>query len=339
MRVLWLTPNKPEDISVGRERIASHLRARGFDIVLRTADRTVLGDILHADGPYDVVIGTTRAGAIAAVGVAKSTGVPLVVDHVDPIRQLEETMTWPVVCAVRHCEHFAFHQSAHTLYVYPEERERVRRYAPSATETDLGVEYDRFANPHPRVVQAAEDRLDRLELEDNVAIYVGGLEPIYHIRELVAGVDHLDDWSLVVLGSGSLEDIVTDAAATSSSIAYLGTVSHDRVPGYLHAADVGVSLVDDPHTLKVLEYGAARLPTVQLSGRAEEKFAGVVEFCNADPVSIADAIERANDAEDTVDGLQGLAREYSWERIAGEYATVLESVTESEREERRKVSP
>jgi len=42
-RVLWLTPDKPDNISVGRQRIADHLETRGFDVTLRgTTPRTVL---------------------------------------------------------------------------------------------------------------------------------------------------------------------------------------------------------------------------------------------------------------------------------------------------------
>lgn len=323
-RVLWLTPNKPENISVGRQRIATHLDADGFEVTLRAGSPGAVVESVTGDATYDVVVGTTRAGAIVGAGLTAITGWPLVVDHVDPIRQFEETNPWPLAWVVCHLEHVAFRRSAHVLYVYPEERARVERYATAATETDLGVEFDRFADPDANIVDTARDHLDGLALRENVAIYVGGLEPIYHVRELVACVDYLDDWSLVVLGSGSLEDVVTDAAADSAAVAYLGTVPHERVPGYLHVADVGVSLVDDPHTLKVLEYGAARLPTVQLRGRAERKFGESVEFCEAEPESIAAAVKRATGADpETVDSLQALAREYSWECIADQYAGVL----------------
>ncbi|MFC4245643.1 glycosyltransferase [Natribaculum luteum] len=326
-RVLWLTPNKPENISVGRARIASHLEENGFNVDLRAGRPWIIREIFASDDEYDAIIGTTRAGAIVGLVVSTVTGLPLVVDHVDPIRQLEETSVWPIAQSVRHLENLAFRKSAHTLYVYSEEKTRVQRHATTATKSDLGVEYNRFADPDARILDIASDRLEKFDLRKNVVIYVGGLEPIYHIRELVESIYYLDDWSLVVLGSGSLEPTVTDAAANSDRIIYLGTVPHEHVPGYLHAADVGVSLVDDPHTLKVLEYGAARLPTVQLSGRAEKKFDGTVEFCEAESASIAAAIERANDvSETTIDSLQKLAAEYSWERIAGEYSNVLRSL-------------
>ena len=122
-------------------------------------------------------------------------------------------------------------------------------------------------NPPTETIEAAETRLEALDLEEQVAIYVGGLEPIYHVDELLASVDCLDGWSLVVLGTGSLSGRV-ERTAERLNVVFLGTLPHEQIPGYLHAADVEVCLVDDLHTLKVLEYGAAGLPVVQLVGRA-----------------------------------------------------------------------
>jgi glycosyltransferase involved in cell wall biosynthesis len=330
MNVLWLTPNKPENISVGRQRIASHLGADGFDIDLRPGGFSVILEHLRGDHSFDVVVGTTRAGAIAGMVVSALTDRPLVVDHVDPIRQFEETNPLPVARMVRYLECFAFRFSSHTLYVYPEEEKRVRRFASEATETALGVDYELFADPGQEVLETARGELSKYDLHQNLAIYVGGLEPIYHIRDLVESISYLENWSLLVLGSGTQSEYVT-SNADGSTVVFLGTVPHDEVPGYLHAADVGVSLVDDPNTLKVLEYGATRLPTVQLAGRAEERLAGMAEFCEPNPKSIAAGIKRANHTDKTMlDGLQNLAAEHSWKRIAGDYADVLRSVVSQE---------
>ncbi len=325
-RVLWLTPNKPENISVGRQRITAHLEERGFTIDLQAGDLPTLRKALYDDEDYDVVVGTTRAGAIVGTAISVLRGRPLVVDHIDPIRQFEETSVWPLAFFVKHFEHLAFRRSAHTLYVYPEEASRVHRFASSASETNLGVEYDRFADPSQEVIERVCERLSRFDLHENVAIYVGGLEPIYHIRELVDSIDHLDNWSLLVLGSGSESEYVEQAAEVTD-VTFLGTVPHEDVPGYLYAADVGVSLVDDPNTLKVLEYGAAGLPTVQLAGRAEARLETAVEYCEADPKSISTAIERTRGR--SVDELREITQDYSWESIADQYASVIAKVVNS----------
>ncbi|WP_049903039.1 rhamnosyltransferase WsaF family glycosyltransferase [Halococcus agarilyticus] len=326
LRVLWLTPDKPTDISVGRRRIAEHLRREGIDVTLRgTTLRTVL-TALRERGEYDVVVGTTRAGAFGGVAL-KLLGIPLVVDHVDPIRQFADTHPQPLALAVRLAENAAFALADHTLYVYEEEHARVRRYARAATETDLGVAYDRFADPDPGVVEHARDRLAAAGVgsDDRVVIYVGGLEPIYHVAELLAAMSRLDDWRLVVLGTGSLEGVVERATNERESVVFLGTVDHDAVPGYLHVADVGVSLVDDPHTLKVLEYAAAGLGVVQARGRAEERFEEYVTFCEPTPAAIARAVREASERERDEE-FREFVREFDYERVAASYAAVLSEI-------------
>lgn len=319
--VLWLTPDKPADISVGRQRIADHLSSDGLDVTIRGTTPKTLWRSLREAGRYDVVVGTTRAGAIAGALLRLATGTPLVVDHVDPIRQFEENNPRWLAEIVRRLENVAFRVADHALYVYAEERARVGRFA-SATKTDLGVEFDRFETPSAEARSRAESTLEAHDAE-RVAIYVGGLEPIYRVRELLAAATALEDegWTLVVLGTGSLSDLVERAAATRENVVFPGTVPHEDVPGYLHAADVGVCLVDDPHTLKVLEYGAAGLPTVQVRGRAEDRFDGLVEFCDPTPDGIARAVERA--AGTDPDPLRSFARGFDWAEIAETYKEVI----------------
>lgn len=329
--VLWLTADKPKTISVGRRRIADHLERRGFEVTLRGTTPRTLAAAFGRREEYDVFVGTTRAGAIGATVLKLATGTPLLVDHVDPIRQFEATNPWPLAVGVRTMEDVAFRVADHVCYVYEEEAPRVRRHAAAATKTSLGVEYDRFADPTPEAVSTARTRIRSQGVASKVAIYVGGLEPIYHLEELLEAMRYLDDWSLVVLGAGSLSSAVWAASTSRANVHYLGTVPHDAVPGYLHAADVGVCLVDDPHTLKVLEYAAAGLPVVQLRGRAEDRFdENAVVFCDPDPRDVARAIRHAERTADPT-ALRTFARRFDWEAIAESYAEVLRSLTRGRR--------
>ena len=337
MRVLWLTPDKPATISVGRRRIAECLERGGFDVTLRgTAPRTVVESLRERD-EFDAVVGTTRAGAIAGCAL-KLLGTPLVVDHVDPIRQFERTHPRALALAVRAAENAAFALADHALYVYEEEAPRVRRYARAATETDLGVAYDRFANPDPDGVERARRRLADAgvdvavdEPSRKILIYVGGLEPIYRIPQLLAAMGHLPEWTLVVLGTGSLAERVERAARERENVVFPGTVPHEDVPGYLRAADVGICLVDDPHTLKVLEYGAAGLGVVQAAGRAEERFGEFVSFCEPLPADIARAVRAAGDERASGEAFREYVRQFDYERVAATYAAALESATRRSR--------
>jgi glycosyltransferase involved in cell wall biosynthesis len=323
--ILWLTPDKPDNISVGRQRISEHLEKQGFTVRLRGITPENVWASLRDIGNYDAMVGTTRSGAIVGAFLRLISGTPLVVDHVDPIRQFTDNSPWPTGFAVRWLEHFAFAVADHVIYVYDEETYRVQRYASSWSQTDLGVDFDRFADPSPEVLERGRTWLEDTALSGQIAVYVGGLEPIYHVEKLLDAVELLEDWSLLILGDGSLAGSVSDRADRRNDIAYPGSVPHEGVPGYLHVADVGVSLVDDPHTLKVLEYGAAGLPVVQLAGRAEARFGDRVEYCDPSPESIASAIERAYQRE-IEEQLREFASEFDWAQITDDYRHAFKSI-------------
>jgi len=325
IRVLWLTPDKPADISVGRRRLTDHLEQHGVDVTLRGTTPRSSWRAFRDRHEYDAVIGTTHAGALVGAALRLVGGPPLIVDHIDPIRQFAETTSRPLAGGVGILEAGAFRIADHVLYVYDEERDRVARHASAYTKTALGVEYDRFADSDPEAVSAARERLPD-GIGDRIAVYVGGLEPIYHVEELLDAADHLSNWSLVVAGAGSLAGRV-ERAADGRDVVFLGTLDHGIVPGLLAIADVGVSLVDDPHTLKVIEYGAAGLPVVQLRGRAEARFGDRVVYCRPEPTDIAAAIERAVGTDGAV--LRKYVRRFDWAEIAGTYLGVVESVTAS----------
>lgn len=324
-QVLWHVPNKPENISVGRQRIADHIESAGFDVTVRGTTFNTVFRSVHEYGKYDVVLGTTRAGAFAGVALKFLHRKPLIIDHVDPIRQFKESNPRWLASLVRLFENVSFSFANYVLYVYAEERERIDQYTSQLGKTDLGVEIDRFSDPDSDVVTAANDRLAEWEISKNVAIYVGGLEPIYHIEELLMAMPHIPNWSLVIIGDGTLRKMVADTADDCANVHYLGTVPHEEVPGYLHAADVGISLVDDPHTLKVLEYGVSGLSVVQLAGRAEDRFDDLVVYTDLDPRNIAKSIEHASE-HNPEGSLESFAAEFDWARIADSYAKVITSV-------------
>jgi glycosyltransferase involved in cell wall biosynthesis len=325
LSIRWFTPDKPANISVGRQRISSHLRTVGYDVeTVATTIESVRAAITERE-QYEAIIGTTRAGAFAAVLVGKLTGKPIVVDHVDPIRQFRETHSVVTSIPVQIAENVCFTLSDYVMYVYEEEQERVVRYAQEAKSTSLGVDYDYFAEPARDVVESARDRLSRLPLRQNIAIYVGGLEPIYHITELMDAMGSLPEWSLIVIGEGTLRNKVERGASERENIHYLGTVRYEDVPGYVALADVGVSLVDDPHTLKVLEYGAAGLSVVQLDGRARNRFGDIVEYTEPDPRSIATTIEQAKNRENST-GIRSVAANHDWSQIASDYDDAIRRV-------------
>lgn len=324
LTILWLRPDKPDNISVGRHRIADELEAVGHTVEVWNTTFTNFWAILSADP--DVVVGTTRLGALVGTWKHLLDGTPFVVDHIDPIAQLRRKNGRLKTWLVKRLENFAFSIADHVMVVYEEERPRVAAHATAVTKTELGVDFDAFANPPEDVLEAARDHIASIGYpERQTLIYVGGINPAYNIDTILEAMDLLDGWQFLVLGDGSQRDLVETVASDREDVLFPGTVPHEDIPGYLHVSDVGICLLDDRNTLKLLEYGAARLPTVSIEGDPEAKFEGLVEFCANDPADVALAVRTAA-TDAPVDEFQAFTRQFGWDAIADEYCSVFRSV-------------
>jgi len=302
------------------------LRRRGYVVEVRNAPFSQGRDIIEDAGEYDAIIGTTRAGALLGAMAKLRHGTPLIVDHIDPIRQFHDTeppwLSYPVHAA----ESAVFRLADHVCWVTADDSPRVRRWGRRYTQTALGVDFDAFARPTPEAVDAAASRLSGLALRSRVAVYIGGLEPIYNLEALLDGMRAAERWSLLVLGEGSLEQDIEAAAKADDSLHYLGSVPHEHVPGYLHHADVGVCLADE-RTVKVLEYAAARLPVVHVNGTAADRFGELVQHVRLDARSIAGGLDdAANWPSGRLDEMQRHARDRDWERVTEAYDLALAEV-------------
>lgn len=322
--ILWLRPDKPKNISVGRSRIAEKLEQRGHSVEVLGTNLGSFRSVLN-ENP-DIVVGTTRLGAFVGTWMKLVKDLPLVIDHIDPIRQFGRNNGQLLTWAVSQAEKVSFRYADHVMVVYEEEIPRVKRYTDSVTKTRLGVDYKRFAEPDDDVVDDATEILSEyLDTDERILVYIGGLEPPYHVPTIIEAMEYLPDWHLVVLGDGSERTFVEKSSSEMKNVHYLGTVPHETVPGFLHVSDVGISLVDDRNSLKILEYGAADLPTVSIEGDPEKLFEGMVEFCDLNPNNVADAVGRAY-GRGTSQELCELTRSYSWESIADGYEEVFKRI-------------
>jgi len=323
MKILWLRPAKPDNISVGRHMIAEVLRRRGYEVEVRNVTLWSFIDVLSMNP--DVVVGTTRLGAFVGAWKKLLSGTPLVVDHIDPISQLRRNNGPVKTWIVDQIEKVAFIIADHVLVVYREELPRVDRYARRVTKTDLGVDFERFADPNLNVRRQVGSLLEGAVSDDRrTVVYIGGLEPEYHVSTVISAMDHLSGWQFLVFGDGSERELLEEAAANRDDVVYLGTIGNDLIPGVLYEADVGICLLDDKNTLKILEYGAARLPAVNVEGDAESKYTGLITFCSLDPADVARAIEEAAMSA-TLDEYQSYVSSFGWESIASTYESVIKS--------------
>jgi len=321
--VLWLRPPKGDHLSVGRHRIADELGTRGFTVTVRDVTRSTASEVLR-DGPRaDIIVGTTRAGAIVGTLAKLRFGTPLIVDHIDPIRQFHAVsppwLSVPVHCA----ESLTFHLADHVCWVTKDDSPRVRRWGQAMTRTTLGVPFDQFATPSTSVVSKADRRLADYDLNNRVAVYVGGLEPVYNIDALLDGVERAEGWTLVVLGDGSQATDVEAAVASRADVIYLGSVPHDEVPGYLRIADVAINLADE-RTVKVIEYAAAGLPVVHVAGSAANRFGELVKHTTLEPRRIAGALDEAIAwPQKFIDEMQRYAQQRDWGKVATAYEEAI----------------
>lgn len=207
MNILWLRPDKPDNISVGRHRIGIELERRGHVVDIQNTTATKFRTVLDDDP--DAIVGTTRLGAFVGTWKRFVSGTPLVIDHIDPISQLRRSHGPVTTWGVNQAEKIAFRLADHVMVVYDEELPRVQRYASNVTHTTLGVDYDRFSDPSTETVQAAHEVMtEHIPDDGRVLLYVGGLEPPYHVPTVVNAMAHLDGWHLIVLGSQHIDAYV-----------------------------------------------------------------------------------------------------------------------------------
>lgn len=319
--ILWLTPDKPDNISVGRRRIADGLRQRGHSVKQRAwsaADpaRLPLSGV-------DCVVATTTAAA----GLASTTALgrpALVVDHVDPIRQAFERGGTAAGIVSNALERVAFRAADGVLFVYDEERRRVGRRASATRKTTLGVDVGAFTPP-ARLTERPIAVTDGGHLPDDYAVYIGALEPLYHIESMLIAAE-IGGFELVIAGTGSLTDRVEAAASGRPNVTYLGAIPPADVPPLLWHASAGLCLVDDAHTTKALEYACAGLPIVQARGTAEREMpTDGVAFVRPDqPDCVAQAAKRfVKDGAD-IDALETWAAGHDYERVINDYETMIQ---------------
>jgi len=317
--ILWLTPDKPANLSIGRNRIAKGLKDKGYTVSCEP--RRLAHAKTQLTSEYDVLLGTTSlAGIMGMASVVRRKA--FVVDHVDPIRQMYQTAGDNRARIVETLQNLAFGLADGIVYVYDEEAERVRNNGATVRQTTLGVDYERFQSPSPDAVAYIKDALSQAGVSGRFAVYIGGLEEIYNIPELLEAAK-VGGFELVIAGQGKYEKEVWKATARYQNIHYLGSIPHETMPALLDQASAGISLVDDPHTVKVLEYAAAGLPVVHIEGRAESALPDDVHWVSLEPAEIAHSVENAIYAPGTLDEFAANRR---WRDVVADYDEMIQQV-------------
>jgi len=156
---------------------------------------------------------------------------------------------------------------------------------------------------------------------------------VYHITETIAAADVATDWEFVFIGERAQQAAIERAANEKSNVYYLGSYTHDRVPGFLQHADVGLCLVDVERPLKILEYGAAMLPVLGIPGDLQKEFSEEqLWFVEPTPKEIAAGLERIYqnpiESNQRSENLQTTASQNSWQAVADMYLETIQEITD-----------
>lgn len=334
MQVLWLRPSKPDNISVGRERIAEALSARGISVVLQDSTGT---DALSAtrtalSGDFDVIVGTVRMGLYLGYLLSRIQRKPLLADVTDPIAQISDLPNAFFRLLVWYEWHILSRAEACT-FAYSSSYAEAGRRNIDGIKVENGVDYDRFHDPDSVAVSDSKQILEDVgvPLERNTAIYVGGFTEVYNIDVILETAASLDDWNFVFIGDGAKRPDIERMAADEPNVFYPGSFEYHLIPGFLKHADIGLCLVDAEQPLKILEYGAAGLPVVAANGELRNRF-NDDEILFIDPSSsqLAEALQSVsrNDsvAEEYSAKLRERAKDCRWEDIADKYESILRAI-------------
>jgi len=334
MNILWLRPTKPENISVGRERISEQLERRGHNVHIQDSSGL---DAFHAikeamTSDYDVTIGTVRMGLYVGFLSSKILNRPFIADVTDPIEQIDD-LPKPLYDLLYEYEYFVLTCADEKLYVYQSSYEEAKQRGINGKKVKNGVQFDRFNSPDPGVVESARSELEAagVDLDTPIAMYIGGLTPAYHIREILDAAVMVDDVEFVFVGSGELRDPVTNAASENQNIHFLGSYEYELIPGFLACADIGLCLVDAEQPLKILEYGAAELPVLACYGELQQRFTNdEVIFVDPDELqsAILSILEDPEVYQSYAHQLADRAENADWKQIATEYEQALKRAIE-----------
>ena len=328
MKVLWLRPSKGENISVRRERIASELRSRGYDIdIVNTSSLDAVGAIREAiSGDYDIIAGNVRIGLYIGFPLARLLRTPFLGDVSDPITDIDY-LPEPLFWFFQWYEWQVLKRSDAAVFVYESTyRKALERGIEDAHRLPNAVDYDAFADPDSQAVREAGELLERegVDLRNPVAIYIGVFSPRYEIETMLATAEERSDWEFVFVGEGTLETAVQRAAENSDNVYYPGAFEYRLMPGFLSYAQVGFCFKDAEQPLKLKEYGAAGLPIVARPGELS-RFHGDDEliFVKPEPAAIAETLTTLQEDEELraqyAEASRAIASEWSWETIADGY--------------------
>ena len=337
MRVLWLRPSVGDNISVRRERIAAHLREKGFEVTIRDASGTdAFGAIREAvTGDYDVIAGNVRMGLYIGYPLSRILRIPAIGDVSDPMRDIEDEVPTPVYRLLEWYEWQVLSRTEAAVFVYESSYEEALERGIDAYRLPNVVEWELFEDPPEETIERARATLEEtgVSLDRPIAVYIGGFSHTYHILDILEAARTTPDWEFLFIGqgvSGTLEREVRAAADSLENVHWPGAYPYELVPGFLKHCSAGFCFKNDEQPLKLKEYGAAGLPTIVQPGRLE-KWWDQDELVFTEPTSagIQRALAELEDpavAQSYVENFRASVDDRSWDDIAAVYEQIFREI-------------
>jgi len=294
----------------------------------------------------DVVVERFYTFGGAGVGAARRAGIPAVLEVNSPARDYPGSLRDQLdrLSLVRPVDRWRRRQLAACAAIYTTSRHLL----PAALQDDAtvivnGVDIDRF-RPGPPAADSGPLR----------GVYVSSFRSWHGAEDLVAALAHCRDRRIPLrvtcIGAGPRWKAAREAAAAAGlgeMVEFTGNVPHDRVPGFLAEADVGIAPFA-PHRfsalelgwfwspIKIFEYLAAGLPVVT-ADIAELRAllpGGVANFyAPGDPLALAEALVELEGDRAAVRRMALAARalaqrRYTWDQQAAAVEAVLQGAVQ-----------
>jgi glycosyltransferase involved in cell wall biosynthesis len=336
MKIVWLRPSTGENVSVRRERIAEHLEEMGVKVTICDASGTdaVSAVAEVAKGNYDVIIGNVRIGLYLGYILSVALRKPLIGDVSDSIEDVSH-LPGPVFKSLRAFEWWILDRAEACFFVETRSYNVAENRGLNPILARNSVDYDRFSDPSQESKKEARRILEKhqIPLDKPMIIYIGSMVPEYHFSEIGEAAKKTPGWEFVFVGEergAGLADMISD----TDNAHFLGSYDYGLMPGFLYHADAGMCLADKEQPLKVMEYGAAGLPTLGYDGKLRKNFSEEeLVFVGSDPEEISSVLSDLSDperAEEYGENLRQRAKEDSWRSVAEKYYEQITNALEKE---------
>lgn len=207
----------------------------------------------------------------------------------------------------------------------------------NAVTLELGVDTSIF---HPdRGYELAHPRKSALREGRTILLYVGRLAPEKNVRTLIGAFSHLHHkqphrYHLMVIGDGPLRGPLQRLAEKTNEITWRSYCEDaNELADIYRSADLFIHPgVQETFGLVTLETQACGTPVIGIQGTSTERLVMVGKQLGArenHPLALAEAIERATQADLTVLGNQAasIVRErYCWKRVFDQLFNVYQKI-------------